>query len=96
LAAEATIIRREESRIVGTDAQTNEDREILRWHRSVIVRRESRLAQLAYAMLRGRSYSGTENKESAYVDEHKLLYMIERFSRYPQPKAEDLKDWLNT
>jgi hypothetical protein len=56
LAVEARIIRLEEKRLPGASFK----RAHLHQHRVEMVRQHARAAQLAYAFLRGRTYSATE------------------------------------
>jgi hypothetical protein len=73
LAAEAKIIRLEETRSKGSQRQS------LYFHRIYDVRQEARLSQLAYAFLRGREYSQVESKNSKLVNWDRLIKLVEKF-----------------
>lgn len=91
LAAEARIIRNEEQRVresmtacVGKPEATAwlaSSYASLRSHRVGDVRRESRYSQLAYAMLRGRTFERTEPKsDRCKIDARKLASLYARFA----------------
>ncbi len=73
LAAEAKIIRLEETRSKGNQRQS------LYFHRIYDVRQEARLSQLAYAFLRGREYSQVESKNSKPVNWDRLIKLVDKF-----------------
>lgn len=75
LAAESRIIRREELRRKPGDIRTG-----LYLHRINVVRREQRLALLAYGFLRGRDYTAIETAPMTQPDWSKLGPMVERFA----------------
>lgn len=52
----------------------------LHFHRTYIVRNESRASQLAYAFLRGRTYAKTEDKAKSRPNWYNVYKIAERFS----------------
>jgi hypothetical protein len=108
LAAEARIIRQEESRTRRqmTDAAGKPDLVAalasafvsLRAHRTNDVRRESRYSLLAYALLRGRSMASAEpvsKRAKKEIDLAKLAAICHRFSvgRTAAKWGEAVKQW---
>lgn len=85
LAAEARIIRREETRC-GIQYQF-----ALREHRRGRVREEARYAQLALAFLRGRKYSQVESKTSKFLSQERLHKKICGVMATDQ---RDVEKWL--
>lgn len=89
LAAEARIIRLEELRRKGGDVRTS-----LHHHRVGVVRREARLALLAYGFLRGREYTTIEPAPLSQPDWTRLGNMIDRFAEEKDKGyAERFKLW---
>lgn len=74
LAAEAKIIRREESK-----APTSWERIQLAAHRRGTVRLAARSANLAYAFLRGRSYRSVEAKCHTPPSWHEVEKLVQRY-----------------
>jgi len=93
LAAEARIIRNEECKWPGP----SDARQGLHRHRMIDVRRESRIANLAYGFLRGRSYRALEAK---CYEEPNWQRVAELVRKYGQPGLpvdairKALKDWI--
>lgn len=74
LAAEARIIKQaiHQTKDIATKCE-------LRNHHILVVRKEARHSQLAYAFLRGREYSEVEAKCGAPPDFKKISELVERF-----------------
>jgi len=88
LAAEATIIRKEEKKY---DGQSPE-RATLRLHRIVDVREESRAAQLAYAYLRCKPYKSIEQKAGRPIPVKRLESLIRKYGSHTA--IEGFAKWL--
>ncbi len=106
LAAEATIIRKEERKALkyarwkyekggNNSFEAFEPYHELRLHRVGIVRSESRYSGIAYAFLREKSYSSTE-KSNKDIDYGRLIGMINRFKPETTPKftTAQLEAWI--
>lgn len=91
LAAEARIIRLEESRSKGFQRQS------LYIHRVCDVRKEARWSQLAYAFLRGRDYSRVEAKNSGWVNWDRVMKLVAKFgeSYYGESSYKEFEQKLN-
>lgn len=104
LAEEARIIRREErgcgdSRSRCRDqeraARIEQTRCSLREHRTGVVRLESRYSQLAYALLRGRTFRETEPSSLAHrIDRRKLIDLVQRFGVSVRGTSDLVDEWL--
>lgn len=80
LAAEAKLIRREESKMKRRRSERARDAFIgLRQHRINVVRPEARAACLAYAFLRGRPYRQVERVSYSLPDWTKVAKLVERY-----------------
>ncbi len=88
LAAEAVIIRSEESKTKDPYA-----RSLLREHRITVVRDEQRYSLLAYGYLRGKTLAEVERKGKKPIDPKRLRTLIQRFMRHAV-KELDLQRWL--
>lgn len=86
LAAEARIIRLEESRSTPGGVQQCE----LHQHRVRDVRHEQRCSLLAYAFLRGRTLAQCEKKSKTQPDWQRVLKIVEKFG------SVDGRDRMNT
>lgn len=86
LAAEATIIRREERL-----AKTVETRASLHQHRVGVVRYEARHSLLAYGYLRGRSYRQIEASCKRSPDWSSVERMIKKYG--PPSHNTSFEDW---
>lgn len=106
LAAEATIIRKESNKYLyyarryerkhpGLIATRSRDTRLgLDLHRKNVVRKESRCSNIAYAFLRGRSYSQVEAKCYTKPDWEKVEKLIERFSgKDPREMKQKFSEW---
>jgi hypothetical protein len=93
LAAEARIIRKEERKWPGP----SDARQGLHRHRVIDVRRECRVANLAYGFLRGRSYRALEAKCYEEPNWQRVAELIRKYGQTGLP-ADDirkaLKDWI--
>lgn len=88
LAEEAKIIRKESKRC------GSEYVNILTEHRRCRLREESRLAQLALAFVRKRSYRSVENIGSKSIHPKKIS---DKLSRFNVPHSlTDIQNWLNS
>lgn len=98
LAEEARIIRREERK-------ARYGRERLHLHRVGIVRSEARHAQLAYGMLRGRSYKSLEPNAKEPPNARRIAELVAKYGRRrscyfigddeKQLAANSVRDWLS-
>ena len=99
LAAEATLIRKEERKALeagrhGLHADRDDYErhyrayESLRDHRTGIVRSTARINNLAYGFLRGRAYAEMEAKTTSEVDLVAVYKLVQRFGT-----PEDLAWW---
>lgn len=77
LAAEASIIRKDERRLTG------DDRTSLHNHRVIEVRREARAALLAYAYMRGKPYRDIEQSCYQRPNLKRVTQIIQRFGGDP-------------
>lgn len=73
LAAEAKIIRQEEFR---SNLKT---RDALYWHRIFVVRKEARATNIAYGILRGKSYNQIEQKAHSEPDWKRVKEMLKKY-----------------
>jgi len=93
LAAEARIIRKEERKWPGP----SDVRQGLHQHRMIDVRRECRVANLAYGFLRGRSYGALEAKCYEEPNWQRVAELVRKFGQ-PGLPVDDirkaLKDWI--
>lgn len=100
LAAEARIIRREESRWPHGRRELGGIWSQLNSHRRFDVRKEARSAQLAYGLLRGRLYTVLEAKTWEAPDLHRICYLVGKYGtgrNLPTDKVQLLmwvNDWL--
>ena len=85
LAAEARIIREEETK---TRGQLRND---LHAHRVVVVRGECRATHLAYGFLRGRTYHQMERTCRTKPDWEKVKRMVRRYGNWQQ--LDELENW---
>ncbi len=93
LAAEARIIRKEERKTPGP----SDARQGLHQHRVIDVRRECRVANLAYGFLRGRSYRALEAKCNEQPNWQRVAELIRKFGTPGLPVdaiRKALKDWI--
>jgi hypothetical protein len=93
LAAEATIIRKEERKWLGP----SDARQGLHQHRIIDVRRECRIANLAYGFLRGRSYRALEAKCYEQPNWQRVAELIRKYGQPELPVdaiRKALKDWI--
>jgi hypothetical protein len=88
LAAEAKIIRDEIRR-----ANTPDARMALHDHRMMRVRPEARMAHLALAFARGRSYKSVESNAKTEPSASELVKKITRFVWIPQVEQK-VQEWL--
>lgn len=101
LAAEARIIRREETRWPHGHRELGGIWSQLNSHRRRDVRPEARSAQLAYGLLRGRRYAVMEAKVWEAPDLPRIAYLVGKYGtgrNLPTDKAQLLewvKDWLH-
>ena len=90
LAAEARIIRREETKWRGDSSV----RSSLRKHRTGVVRREARASQLAYGFLRGRRYAQLEKAESVRADWTRVASLVTKYGARDKAHAtQQLNEW---
>jgi hypothetical protein len=93
LAAEARIIRKEERKWPGP----SDARQGLHRHRVIDVRRECRIANLAYGFLRGRSYRALEAKCYEQPNWQRVAELIRKYGQQGLPVdaiRKALKDWI--
>ena len=93
LAAEARIIRKEECKRPGP----SDARQGLYRHRVIDVRRECRIANLAYGFLAGRSYRALEAKCYEQPNWQRVAELIRKFGTPGRPVdaiRKALKDWI--
>jgi hypothetical protein len=93
LAAEARTIRKEERKWPGP----SDARQGLHRHRVIDVRRECRVANLAYAFLRGRSYRALEAKCYEEPNWQRVAELVRKFGQTglpPDDIRKALKDWI--
>src|SRR5262245_8468381 len=93
LAAEARIIRKEERKWPGP----SDARQGLHQHRVIDVRRECRIANLAYGFLAGRSYRALEAKCYEQPNWQRVAELIRKFGQSELPVdaiRKALKDWI--
>jgi hypothetical protein len=93
LAAEARIIRKEERKWPGP----SDARQGLHRHRVIDVRRECRIANLAYGFLRGRSYRALEAKCYEQPNWQRVAELIRKCGQPGLPVdaiRKALKDWI--
>lgn len=93
LAAEARIIRVEERK-----ARLPDTRAGLHHHRVIDVRRESRVAHLAYGFLRGRSYRALEPKCYEEPNWMRVVQLVGKYGQTgltPDAVGKAIKDWVD-
>lgn len=93
LAAEATIIRREERRWHRNTDVAIATRNGLRSHRVNEVRIEARAALVAYAYVRGRAYAQLEAFPLTPPRWDRVLILVRRYGGLPKLEAKDLEVW---
>jgi len=92
LAAEATIIRREQSRW----SKQSDIWSGLRHHRIEDVRTEARAALLAYGFLRGRPYAALEAKTDCPPNWDRVLQLARKYGPNPKLAADFVKAWAGS
>lgn len=90
LAAEAAIIRCEIAKcrdLIGVAS--------MQGHKKLVLKPESRLAQLVLAFLRGRTRSSTENSPKSEISARKMVEKIRRQATL-DVTVEEVENWLKT
>lgn len=94
LAVEARIIRYEERRSLAREHTSLYRR--LRDHRRDVVRPEARAAQLAYAFMREKPYSATEQPRKDNPPPYRrVAELVSKYNRMPKDRARDaVSEWI--